>query len=69
MSNEPTLIGIEIVSKEKLELDNIRTLIMANYERGPLTSDLTLEELRELSVFDLVANCLSDLKEAQDEQG
>lgn len=59
----PDLIGIEIVSKERVELDNIRTLIMTNYQRGPLFTKLSFAELKELSVFDLVVNCLNDFKE------
>lgn len=59
----PDLIGIEIVNKERVELDNIRHLIMTNYQRGPLFTKTPLSELKEMNVFDLVVNCLNDFKE------
>jgi hypothetical protein len=68
VSNEPDLVSIElldvgILSKQQQELNNIRLLIMTNYERGPLFTKATLGELRQMSVFDLVVNCLNDFKE------
>ena len=61
----PDLIGIEveIISKEKRELENIRHLIMTNYQKGAISLALTRKGMEELGVFDLVVQCLNDLKE------